>query len=104
MIFFIWGSTVRTTEAGTGFFDCPRCQSRQPYRRLRNAMYFTLFFIPLFRTETLAEFVQCETCRNNSEVPMWGAEPSSQTWACPQCTQTNANHNYRCRHCGFSLV
>lgn len=29
---------------------------------MRVAKYFTLFFIPLFRLETMGEYIECETC------------------------------------------
>jgi hypothetical protein len=34
----------------------------RPYALKQAAKYFTLYFIPLFQTSTLGEFVECQVC------------------------------------------
>jgi hypothetical protein len=58
----IWGSKGKTTEIGKGQFYCPTCQSRKLYSHKEVGKYFTLYFIPLFRTSLLGEYIECQTC------------------------------------------
>lgn len=58
----IWGSKGKTKVAGRGTFFCPGCKSLQPYEHYVAGKYFTLYFIPLFKTKTLGEYVECKTC------------------------------------------
>ncbi len=58
----IWGSKGKTTEAGTGVFYCPRCQGKRQYIRKEVGKYFTLYFIPLFKTSMIGEYIECQTC------------------------------------------
>jgi hypothetical protein len=58
----IWGSKGKTKDVGSGFFYCPRCQGRRQYIHKEVGKYFTLYFIPLFRTSMLGEFVECQSC------------------------------------------
>ena len=46
----------------SGQFYCPRCATLRPYDLLRVSKYFTLYFIPLFPTSTLGEYVECKVC------------------------------------------
>lgn len=59
----IWGSVGREIELSSGEFYCPNCGIRQPYRHMRLARYFTLYFIPLFQTQNLGQHVECKACR-----------------------------------------
>ena len=58
----IWGSKGKTTDAGMGVFYCPKCQGKRQYIRKEVGKYFTLYFIPLFRTSILGEYIECRTC------------------------------------------
>ena len=58
----IWGWRTREIEQSRGHFHCPQCQSEQPYRHVRVATYFTLYFIPLFPTQEHGQYVRCERC------------------------------------------
>jgi hypothetical protein len=61
-MFIIWGSTVRDKQIGTGSFTCPHCKDEQMYQRKLVVQYFTLFFISVFETGTLGDFVECLRC------------------------------------------
>jgi hypothetical protein len=58
----IWGSKGREKVVGQGQFFCPRCNGTRPFLHKRIAKYFTLYFIPLFETSTLGEYIECQSC------------------------------------------
>jgi hypothetical protein len=58
----IWGSKGKADCIQRGQFFCPRCASLQSYEWIRVRKYFTLYFIPLFSTDTLGEYVECKGC------------------------------------------
>lgn len=62
MFFIIWGSRNRVSVVGRGEFWCPNCGKRHPYVHKRAKRWFTLYFIPVFPTQDLGEFVECEEC------------------------------------------
>jgi len=53
---------------------CPRCNSLQTYFHHIAGKYFTLYFIPLFKTKDLGEYIECQTCfmTYKPEVLKWG--------------------------------
>jgi hypothetical protein len=59
----IWGSTGREIEIDRGDFHCPACGRKQPYKQVQVARYFTLYFIPLFKTRELGQYVKCLMCK-----------------------------------------
>ncbi len=58
----IWGSRGREVLCSKGKFYCPHCKSITKYERKRAARYFTLYFIPIFQTRNLGEWVECQSC------------------------------------------
>lgn len=58
----IWGSKGKEIKVEEGVFFCPRCQRQSRYIHKRLARYFTLYFIPLFQTKNLAEYIECQSC------------------------------------------
>jgi len=58
----IWGSKGKEIKVEEGVFFCPRCQRQSPYIHKRFARYFTLYFIPLFETKKLGEYIECQVC------------------------------------------
>ncbi len=58
----IWGFKTRTKPVGSGTFHCPRCRAMRSYEWKRVDRYFTLYFIPVFRTKTLLDYVECGAC------------------------------------------
>jgi len=71
----IWGSKGREIELGAGHFHCPVCAIRQPYRHIRVARYFTLYFVPLIETENLGQFVKCQVCERLFAEDLLHARP-----------------------------
>lgn len=69
----IWGSRSRHIPLGQGQFFCPRCQAQREYSHSRVARYFHLYFIPLFETGNLGEYVACLACGGE-----FGAEALNQ--------------------------
>jgi hypothetical protein len=58
----IWGSRGKEKTMGEGQFFCPKCRILRPYKHQKIAKYFTLYFIPLFETKNLGEYVECQGC------------------------------------------
>jgi hypothetical protein len=60
---FIGGLSDRQKEVSSGSFTCPHCGVPRPYKLMKSGRYFSLYFIPLFRTKDLGEYVQCQVCQ-----------------------------------------
>jgi hypothetical protein len=58
------GSRGRDVEVGAGQFHCPACGTLRPYKHRRIGRYFTVYFIPLFQIEKLAEYIECQVCHH----------------------------------------
>jgi tellurite resistance protein len=61
-VLIIWGSRGIVQSLGSGTFRCPVEDSDQTYWHQRARRWFTFFFIPIFPTGTLAEYVECASC------------------------------------------
>jgi zinc-ribbon family len=75
----IWGSKGRQMKLGSGEFNCPRCQAKRSYHHMRSTLYFTLYFIPLFRMRNLGEYTECQTCKQGFQMEILHYEPPTQT-------------------------
>lgn len=64
----IWGSRGRTTTVAVGQFYCPQCRSSRGYQQKRLSKYFTLYFIPLFPTQKIAEYIECDICHTSFKM------------------------------------
>jgi predicted RNA-binding Zn-ribbon protein involved in translation (DUF1610 family) len=73
----IWGSRGREIELSSGQFHCPKCDTIRQYKHKRAAKYFTLYFIPLFQTENLGEFVECQFCHQTYKPEVLNYKPPS---------------------------
>jgi hypothetical protein len=72
----IWGWATREVELASGEFYCPHCAGQRAYRRVQLARYFTLYFMPLFRTgDEGQEYVKCKTCELVFKKEVLGYEP-----------------------------
>lgn len=105
----IWGSKAKQKEVATGDFYCPQCRQASSYAHIRVSRYFTLYFIPLFATETLGEAVLCRSCGSdfNMSVLSYSAEQieaAIQPWACPNCGNRNPKSEASCLGCGTSSL
>ena len=58
----IWGSKGKEKTMAKGQFLCPRCRCLRPYEHKKVSKYFTLYFIPLFETKNLGEYIECQVC------------------------------------------
>lgn len=58
----IWGSKGKKKTIDTGQFFCPRCGTLRPYQHKKLSKYFTLYFIPLFETKSIGEYIECQVC------------------------------------------
>lgn len=58
----IWGSKGIVQNIGSGTFHCPAEGTDRGYFHQKARRWFTLFFIPLFPTSTLGEYVECASC------------------------------------------
>jgi hypothetical protein len=72
----IWGSKGKQEVISQGQFYCPKCNNNSRFLRKHVARYFTLYFIPLFKTKDLGEFIECQTCKSGFDPKV--LEPGSQ--------------------------
>lgn len=91
--FIVWGSTNKEQVLERGRFFCPSCASTQPYHLVRIRRFFTLYFVPLFPTSTLAEYAACRGCERSFDPQILDAseEELRQAAAPWQCACGNAN-------------
>jgi transcription elongation factor Elf1 len=73
----IFGTRVREKAIASGQFTCPNCRTGRPYSHKRVMKYFALYFIPIFKTSDLGEYIECQVCHQkyNPEVLTY-KEPS----------------------------
>jgi hypothetical protein len=74
----IWGSCGKEKEVGRGLFCCPNCRTQQHQRTVRVARYFTLYFLPLFETSVLGEYVQCLRCGGQFDLAALHYNPQAE--------------------------
>ena len=72
----IWGSRGREKALSQGQFFCPKCNDLRPYIQKKVSKMFTLYFVPLFETKNLGEFVECQVCKSGFDPKI--LEPSNQ--------------------------
>ena len=75
----LFGTKGKTTDVARGQFFCPRCRGVRPYVRKKVTNYFTLYFIPLFPTHELSEFVTCQVCQTSYATDV--LKPSAESRA-----------------------
>lgn len=74
----IWGWKARTKMIHTGSFHCPGCQAERNYNLMQVARWFTLYFIPLFKTRDLGEYVECCTCKETYKTRILSYQPQPE--------------------------
>ena len=106
-IMIIWGSKAKESQIASGTFFCPNCMADSPYSHMRVSRYFTLYFIPLFPTSTLGEYVRCCSC--NGDLPNVVLNLTRdeillamRPWTCAKCNNRNASSQKNCLSCGAS--
>lgn len=100
----IWGSKAKVQEMAGGVFFCPNCQADVPFKRQRIARYFTLYFIPLFPTATLGEYIRCGSCASEMRPEVLALSRADvmrlvEPWVCGQCGNKNASAEKVCLGC-----
>lgn len=100
----IWGSKAKEKEIATGAFYCPQCRQQSSYGHVRVSRYFTLYFIPLFPTETLGEAVLCKSCGSDFNLSVLSYTPEQieaalQPWLCTKCNNRNPPSEIACLGC-----
>lgn len=83
-MFVIFGMTNRDRTIRTGRFHCPNCQVARPFEHNQVQRYFHIFFIPLFATGEVGEYVECQFCRTRFNTAVLRFKPRAPR---PQATQ-----------------
>ena len=101
----IWGSKARDKQIATGTFHCPSCRAASAYSHQRVSRYFTLYFIPLFPTDTLGEYVRCMRCAGEFKplvltMTQEQVEALTRPWPCANCGNRNPPAETHCVACG----
>ena len=105
----IWGSTSKEKTVATTPFYCPRCRSESSGEHVRVSRYFTLYFIPLFPTSTLGEYVRCEDCEGEFAMSVLDltreqVEAALAPWKCAHCGNSNPSNADECLGCKKTRV
>lgn len=81
MFFIVWGGWRggRHKEIGQGEFYCPECGGDyRGYRQVLVTRWFTLYWIPLFKTSELGQYVECTSCKATFNDRVLDFDPKSQ--------------------------
>lgn len=101
----IWGWRARDRQIATGIFHCPGCRASGAYTHRQVARYFTLYFIPLFPTATLGEYVRCLRCGGEFKpvvltLSQQEVDELVKPWPCGNCGNHNPAAETHCVACG----
>ena len=58
-----WRPVTKQKVRSQNFFFCPKCNNPSPYVVKHASADFRFYFIPLFETQDLDEFVVCQVCK-----------------------------------------
>jgi zinc-ribbon family len=75
----IWGSKGKSQVIARGQFYCPSCEERRNYDHVVVGRYFTLYFIPVFQTQKLGEYIECKACLTPFKVSVLDYERKLRT-------------------------
>lgn len=53
----------KTVEVSYGEFTCPKCEKRTSYKHKERVRRQLVFFVVPFLGDTIAEYVECQSCR-----------------------------------------
>lgn len=59
----IFGTRGVNSTLSKGDFNCPQCDSHQPYIHKKVTKFFTLYFIPIIPLGRLGDYVECQNCK-----------------------------------------
>ena len=74
----IWGSRARTFTTNEGDFFCPECDDYKAFKAKKVKRYFTLYFIPLFPTSDLGEYIECCECKSTFKENVLENDPKAR--------------------------
>ncbi|QEL20206.1 zinc-ribbon domain-containing protein [Limnoglobus roseus] len=76
-MFIILGERERNIEQSRDELYCPNCNATRAFKRMRIGSYFTLFFIPLFETRRIKDYVECLHCKLQFNPDAVNSDPPS---------------------------
>jgi hypothetical protein len=68
---------MKEAELFEPHFYCPKCHVQTPYHVKRASIDFTFYYIPLFETKNLDEFIVCQVCKKGFDPKI--LKPSNQS-------------------------
>lgn len=74
----IFGSRTMNSTISSGSFNCPRCNSQQPYNMIGVNKWFTLYFIPVIPMGRAGEYVECTTCAGTFSEEALTYDPAAE--------------------------
>ncbi len=74
----IWGSRSKAHTTEMGRFYCPECDGYRQYELKNAKQYFTLYFIRIFPTSDLGEYVECCSCKSTFKKSVLDHDPEKQ--------------------------
>jgi len=87
----IYGTTGIRSTMSNGNFYCPHCNEQRAYRQRKLVKWATLYFIPIFPMERVAEYVECSHCRSTYEVSVLDFDPNWERKFMERYTMVFAN-------------
>lgn len=63
-MFFLFGETLRSNTSAASTRVCESCGCEQAFAHVTETLWSTVFFIPILKIETHADYDQCEGCNN----------------------------------------
>jgi hypothetical protein len=75
----IYGTTGIRSTMKKGEFYCPHCKEPRTYRHRKLVKWATLYFIPIFPMERVAEYIECDHCVSPYEVSVLDYDPNAET-------------------------
>jgi len=72
----IYGTTGLRSTMNRGEFNCPHCNEPRTYRHRKLVKWATLYFIPIFPMERVAEYIECDHCASTYEVSVLDYNPN----------------------------
>lgn len=92
MFFIVWGFRSRNKKNNEGEFFCPDCGTYRMYFLMLVKRWFTLYWIPLFPTKELGEFIECQSCKSTFNDRVLSFDPKGD--------QENSRRHFRLRQNG----
>jgi ribosomal protein L33 len=112
MFFISWGSEW-SYKRKKGYLSveklCPECDKRCEFVEVVPTKHFTLFWIPVFETETKKPLLECTRCQSRFYIQPSDYAAAKCIFECEHCSQKlrvpqkDAVISVRCPTCGTSF-